>query len=196
MGTLLEGGANVLLMPEASEQTVGGLFTTDYWNFRMFKTISEKLQRHVSPGTMGILTDPQHPLFAHFPTDMHTNWQWFPVIKASHPFKLDNTATDYRPIVQVIDNIERNHKLGLVFEFAVGKGKLMVVMCNLEEVVDYPEGRQFYISVLEYMTSEHFSPEVQISAENFRKLLSTEVVEGEIGKLFNVTSYKKEEYTK
>lgn len=196
VGALLEGGANVLLMPEASEQTVGGLFTTDYWNFRMFKTISEKLQRHVSPGTMGILTDPQHPLFAHFPTDMHTNWQWFPVIKASHPFKLDNTATDYRPIVQVIDNIERNHKLGLVFEFAVGKGKLMVVMCNLEEVVDYPEGRQFYISVLEYMTSEHFSPEVQISVENFRKLLSTEVVEGVIGKLFNVTSYKKEEYTK
>ena len=43
---------------------------------------------------------------------------------------LDNTGKDYRPIVQVIDNIERNHKLGLIFEFAVGKGKLLVSMAD------------------------------------------------------------------
>ena len=185
----LEDGESVLLMPGESEQTVGGLFQTDYWNYRMFKTISEKNGRHVSPGTLGILADPQHPLFNSFPTDMHTNWQWFPVVKASHPFKLDNTAPEYRPVVQVIDNIERNHKLGLVFEFSVGKGKLLVVMSDLEKASEYPEGRQFYLSLLKYMKSSDFEPKTHISAEDFRILLETKVVEGKIGQLDNISPY-------
>ena len=190
----LENGESVLLMPDASEQTVGGLFQTDYWNYRMFKTISENNNRHVSPGTLGILTDPAHPLFASFPTEMHTNWQWFPVVKASHPFKLDNTAADYRPIVQVIDNIERNHKLGLVFEFAVGKGKLLVVMSDLEKASEHPEGEQFYLSVLRYMTSQHFAPKTAITMADFHRLMTTPVVAGEIGKLNNISPYKAEDY--
>lgn len=190
----LESGESVLLMPDASEQTVGGLFQTDYWNYRMFKTISENNNRHVSPGTLGILTDPAHPLFASFPTEMHTNWQWFPVVKASHPFKLDNTAADYRPIVQVIDNIERNHKLGLVFEFAVGKGKLLVVMSDLDKAAEYPEGEQFYLSVLRYMTSQHFAPKTAITVADFHRLMTTPVVVGEIGKLNNISPYKAEDY--
>lgn len=190
----LKNGESVLLMPDASEQTVGGLFQTDYWNYRMFKTISENNNRHVSPGTLGILTDPAHPLFASFPTEMHTNWQWFPVVKASHPFKLDNTAADYRPIVQVIDNIERNHKLGLVFEFAVGKGKLLVVMSDLDKAAEYPEGEQFYLSVLRYMTSQHFAPKTAITVADFHRLMTTPVVAGEIGKLNNISPYKAEDY--
>jgi hypothetical protein len=190
----LENGESVLLMPDASEQTVGGLFQTDYWNYRMFKTISENNNRHVSPGTLGILTDPAHPLFASFPTEMHTNWQWFPVVKASHPFMLGNTAADYRPIVQVIDNIERNHKLGLVFEFAVGKGKLLVVMSDLEKASEHPEGEQFYLSVLRYMTSQHFAPKTAITVADFHRLMTTPVVAGEIGKLNNISPYKAEDY--
>ncbi len=190
----LEQGASVLLMPEESAQTVGGLFYTDYWNYRMFKTISENNEKPISPGTLGILTDPAHALFAHFPTDIHTNWQWFPVIKASHPFKLDNTGTDYRPIVQVIDNVERNHKLGLVFEFAVGKGKLLVVMADMERAAEYPEGEQFYLSILEYMHSDAFAPTTTITTADFHRLMTTPVVEGEIGKLNNISPYKEEEY--
>jgi len=190
----LEKGESVLLMPGESDLTVGGLFQTDYWNYRMFKTISENNNRHVSPGTLGILTDPAHPLFNSFPTDAHTNWQWFPIIKASNPFKLDNTGTDYRPIVQVIDNIERNHKLGLVFEFAVGKGKLLVVMADLEKASEYLEGKHFYQSVLRYMTSEHFAPKTRITPADLNSLLTTPVVEGQIGTLNNISPYNAEEY--
>ena len=185
----LEKGKSVLLMPEASELTVGGLFQTDYWNYRMFKTICEGNKRSVSPGTLGILCDPEHPIFRGFPTQMHTNWQWFPVIKASHPMMLDNTGKDYRPIVQVIDNIERNHKLGLIFEFQVGNGKLLVCMADLESAASYPEGRAFYRSVLEYMTSADFAPKTKISLEDFQRLMTTPVVEGRIGELNNISPY-------
>ena len=185
----LENGKRVLLMPDSTNLCVGGLFQTDYWNYRMFKTISENNKKSVSPGTLGILTDPKHPIFKGFPTQMHTNWQWFPVIKASHPMMLDNTGKDYRPIVQVIDNIERNHKLGLIFEFAVGKGKLLVAMADLEAASSYPEGRAFYRSVLSYMTSDDFAPKTHITLADFQKLMTTPVVEGKIGELNNISPY-------
>ena len=182
----LQKGAKVLLTPDSTEQCVGGLFQTDYWNYRMFKTISENNKKPVSPGTLGLLCDPKHPLFCDFPTDEHTSWQWFPVVKASHPFILDHTSKDYRPIVQVIDNIERNHKLGLVFEFRVGKGRLLIVMSDLEQAARYPEGRQFYASVLNYMHSKDFAPATAITADQLHKLFTTKVNEKQMEELNNI----------
>jgi hypothetical protein len=45
--------------------------------------------------------------------------------------------------VQVIDNFERNHKLGLVREAKIGEGKLLVCSGDLLGQQDYPEVRQF-----------------------------------------------------
>lgn len=188
----LSGGATVLLMPDSTQAkglTVGGLFQTDYWNYRMFKTISENNKKPVSPGTLGILTNPEHPIFNLFPTEEHSSWQWFPIIKASRPFILDNTGKDYRPIVQVIDNIERNHKLGLIFEFAVNKGKLLVCMSPLDQLQQYPEARQLYQSILQYMQSPAFAPKNHITYEDFQKLLTTPVEEGKMKQLFNISQY-------
>ena len=185
----LQKGAKVLLTPDSTELCVGGLFQNDYWNYRMFKTISENNKKPVSPGTLGLLCDPKHPLFSNFPTDEHTSWQWFPVVKASHPFILDHTNKDYRPIVQVIDNIERNHKLGLVFEFQVGKGRLLIVMSDLEQVARYPEGRQFYASVLNYMHSPDFAPATAITADQLHLLFTTKVNEKQMEELNNISPY-------
>lgn len=189
---LTEGG-KVLWFPSKDkhkDQTVGGLFQTDYWNYRMFRTICENLDRPVSPGTLGILTDPGHPALADFPTEFHTNWQWFPIIKQSYPMILDRLSDDYRPIVQVIDNVERNHKLGLLFEFKVGNGKLLVCMSDLKAVQDKPEARQFYRSILEYMESSAFAPSYSLSAKDLQDLFTAKVKTGEMKKLFNISSYK------
>ena len=173
----------------ATPYTVGGLFQTDYWNYRMFKTICENNKKKVSPGTMGILTNPKHPLFRCFPTEMHTNWQWFPVIKESHPLVLDNFPKDYHPIVQVIDNIERNHKLGLVMEWKVGKGKLLVCMSDLEKASEYPEGRAFYESVLNYMRSADFNPSSELTVEALMKTLTEEPRQITMKELNNISQY-------
>lgn len=202
----LEKGAKVLWMPTTSKNfvasadtisqagnatpyTVGGLFQTDYWNYRMFKTICENNKKTVSPGTLGILTNPKHPIFCDFPTEMHTNWQWFPVIKDSHPLVLDNFAKDDKPIVQVIDNIERNHKLGLVMEWKVGAGKLLVCMSDLEKVSEYPEGRAFYESVLSYMRSPEFAPQSEITIADLRKTLKEVPRQICLKELNNISQY-------
>ena len=203
---VLEKGGKVLWMPTASSHfvavddtlsqadnvtpyTVGGLFQTDYWNYRMFKTICENNKKKVSPGTLGILTNPEHPIFKGFPTEMHTNWQWFPVIKESHPLVLDNFAKDYRPIVQVIDNIERNHKLGLVMEWKVGAGKLLVCMSDLEKAAKYPEGRAFYESVIDYMRSADFNPAAEITMDELKKKLAEKPRQVSLKELNNISQY-------
>ena len=185
----LENGSKVLWMPDSLPYAVGGLFQTDYWNYRMFKTICENNKKMASPGTLGILTYPEHPIFKGFPTEMHTNWQWFPVIKESHPLVLDNFAKDYKPIVQVIDNIERNHKLGLVMEWKVGAGKLLVCMSNLEKASQYPEGRAFYQSVLNYMRSADFNPQTKITAADLLKTLKEEPNKISMKELNNISQY-------
>ena len=203
---VLEKGGKVLWMPTASSHfvaaddtlsqadnatpyTVGGLFQTDYWNYRMFKTICENNKKKVSPGTLGILTNPEHPIFKGFPTEMHTNWQWFPVIKESHPLVLDNFAKDYRPVVQVIDNIERNHKLGLVMEWKVGAGKLLVCMSDLEKAAKYPEGKAFYQSVIDYMRSADFNPSSEISVDELKKKLAEKPRQVSLKELNNISQY-------
>jgi hypothetical protein len=172
--TKLKQGAKVLLFPsgeDVRDHSVPGLFPPDFWNFDMFKGISERAKKPVSPGTLGILTNPGHPLFNAFPTDFHTNWQWFSIIKASNPLILDQTAAGYRPIVQIIDNLERNHKLGLIFEFKAGEGKLLVCMSQLNKIMEKPEAVQLYRSMVNYMKTRDFNPEYVVSQEELKKLL-------------------------
>lgn len=186
---LAEGGS-VLLYPEFSDikdMSVGGLFTPDYWNWSMFKGISESQNKPVSPGTMSILTDPLHPLFTDFPTEFHTNWQWWSIMKNSRPFILDNAPKNYFPIVQVVDNIQRNHKLGLIFEFTVGKGKLLVCMTDLKSIQNKPEGRQFYSSILKYMSSGKFNPAQVISQGELYSLFSTRISAVKTGQVKNLS---------
>ncbi|MDZ7723928.1 MAG: beta-galactosidase [candidate division KSB1 bacterium] len=170
----LEQGDKVLLFPEhksVADKSVGGLFHPDFWNYGMFKSISESVNKPVSPGTLSLLMDPDHPLFSSFPTEFHTNWQWWSIIRAGRPLILDDTPHDYRPLVQMIDNLQRNHKLGFIFEFAVGKGKLLVCMSRLNEISHKPEADQLYKSIVRYMQSEAFAPEYTADRALLKNLL-------------------------
>src|SRR5690606_27562397 len=100
-------GGSVLLLPEhqsIKDKSVKGQFISEFWNWKVFKGAAENMKRPVSAGTLGILTNPQHPLFNSFPTEFHTNWQWWAITKNARPLILDSTNKNYRPIVQVIDN--------------------------------------------------------------------------------------------
>ncbi len=186
----LKQGDKVLLMPrkeDCGEVTVGGLFQTDYWNYRMFKSICDNIKKEPSPGTLGILTNPEHPLFNDFPTEYHTNWQWYPIIKQSYPLILDRMPEDYRPVIQVIDNIERNHKLGLVFELNVEGTKMLVCMADLQSILDKPEGVQFYASLLEYMNSPAFNPSTSVTRKELEQLFVAGSQRTEIKTLNNIS---------
>lgn len=173
----LTEGNSVVLFPDAEKLqgiALNGLFTPDYWNFNMFKGISEGLHREVSPGTLTLFTNPSHPLFKEFPTESHSDWQWWIIVRNSLPLILDEIPGRYKPIVQVVDNINRCHRLGIVFEFAVGKGKLLVCMANPEAIMQTPEGKQFYNSLLNYAESSHFKPSTHLTGKELLHLFNTQ----------------------
>lgn len=188
----LDAGEAVLLLPDTSEVkdvTLNPLFTPDYWNYAMFKSISENAGKEVSPGTLSLLMDPKHPIFKGFPTEMHSDWQWWPLVHHSRPFILNSTHTFYKPIIQVVDNIERNHKLGLVFEFAVGRGKLLVCMFDLNVASEYTEGEAFRNSLYRYIQSPEFAPSEYLTWEKLTSLFHSTVETRNIKGVQNNSDY-------
>ncbi len=185
----LKRGGKVLLMPDSTltdSVSVGPLFQTDYWNYRMFNTICESQGKPSSPGTLGILADPEHPALSLFPNDGHTDWQWYSLIKSSRPIILDRlNAIGYKPIVQVIDNVERNHRLGLLMEFAVGPGRLLVLAANPGD--RDAAARAFMASITRYMNSPDFAPTTQLTPAELTELLTVPVNSASIESLHNIS---------
>ena len=153
----LAAGKKVVFFPQTAnpKQSLHGSFLPVFWSPVWFP--SQK------PNTMGILCDPKHPLFAQFPTEMNSDWQWYNLMQRSRVFVLDDTPADYRPLVQVIDNFARNHKLGVVFEGRVGAGQLLVCGLNLPDAATDPAVRQWLTSLYAYAGSAKFKPANQLS---------------------------------
>lgn len=169
----LSGGGKVLLFPRPDElkRCVRGAFQTDFWCWPMFAKAAQQRGLEPPAGTQGFLCDPHHPALAEFPTEFHSNWQWWWLVKNSRPIILDETPADYRPIIQVIDNFARNHKLGLLFEAKVGPGKLLICASDLPALQTHPEARQLLHSLLRYMDSPAFTPTAELDGELIEKLL-------------------------
>lgn len=150
--TALAAGKRVVFFPQEGERkrSLRGSFLPVFWSPIWFP--SQK------PNTMGILCDPKNPLFAQFPTEMNTDWQWHNLMQNSWVFVLDAAPVDYRPLVQVIDNFARNHRLGVVFEGRVGNGQLLVCGLNLKDAAKDPAVRQWLTSLYTYAGSANFQP--------------------------------------
>jgi len=170
---VLAAGGRVLLLPELDRlaESVGGAFESDFWCWPMFRKAALRSGIEPAPGTLGILCDPDHPAFAAFPTDFHSHWQWWHLLKNSRPIVLDATAGTYRPIVQAIDNFARNHKLGVLFETRVGPGKLLICSIDLPGLQRKPQARQLLSSLLAYAASEKFTPTEEIAPAALDALL-------------------------
>lgn len=171
----LKNGKKAILLPNQNafpEQTIGGLFTSDYWNYSMFKSISENNNKPVSPGSMGLLINNEHPLFRNFPTENHSNWQWWAPVKHSNPLILNDFIGKINPIVETIDNVERVHFLGFMFECRVGNGKLFVCMSDLTNNRNYRECDQLFRAVTAYVSSEEFEPADQITENELKAMFS------------------------
>ncbi len=157
----LERGARVILFPRSlnATATLPGKFLPVFWSPIWFP--------NRKPATMGILCDPKHPALAQFPTESYSNWQWWDLIENSRAMILDDAPAAFRPIVQVIDNFSRNHKLGNLFETKVGKGKLLVCSINLESIA----GKQLLKSLYAYANSEQFNPKQELDRTYLDTLL-------------------------
>ncbi len=164
--TKLQDGECVLLIPDKKQisgDTMGS-FQPIFWNLITFpkKTVH----------TMGILCDPEHHAFDSFPTDFHSNWQWQDLLDHCKPMIMDNLTEDLVPIVQLIDDWNNARKLGLLFETRIEQGRLMLCTIDIRsDLGTRPVARQLLHSLLSYMESEKFSPDVNLSSDELLSLL-------------------------
>ena len=169
--TLLEEGANVLYLPNKVTKSIEGFYCSDFWCYPMFRSISEWMKKPEPVGTMGLLNNQEHGALKQFPCEFYSTPQWYHIVSHADMAILDETNAQYRPIVQMIDNIERNHKLGLLFEANVKNGNLMVCTSRLYEIYDHIEVQHFAESVVNYMLSDSFAPTKDLQLEELKEIL-------------------------
>ncbi len=163
LAALDAGGKVLLLIPPrqvrgAEKAPIALGFSSIFWNTAW--------TRRQSPTTLGILCDPKHAALAQFPTDFHSNWQWWYLVTRSGPMILDGLPRELQPIVQVIDDWFTARKLALAFEAKLGKGKLLVCSMDLQHgLAENVVAHQMRRSLLDYMAGERFDPKVEVTKE-------------------------------
>jgi len=125
-----------------------------------------------APHTLGILCNPTHPALTEFPTEYHSNWQWWDAMSHSSAIIIDQFPSELKPIVRVIDDWFENRSLALIFEAKAGKGKIIISGIDLINDVDKrPEARQLLYSLKKYMVSNKFNPSVELTLASIKSLL-------------------------
>lgn len=170
--SLLEQGGNVVLFakPDVIAESIEGTYCTDFWNYPMFRSISESMNKPVPVGTMGLLIDNEHPALHGFPSDTYSTYPWWSIVSRSRSLVLDDLPHELSPIVATIDNVERNHKLGLLFECRALNGKLLVCGAEAGALAESTEGRQLLRGIASYAKSDAFAPTVAVELSALRGL--------------------------
>ncbi len=138
-------------------------FSSIFWNTAW--------TRGQAPHTLGVLVNPNHPALAAFPTEYHSNYQWWDAMSHSGAINLTSFPAEIKPVVRVIDDWVSNRPLALVFEAKVGKGKILISGIDLTSDLDKrPEAQQLLFSLKKYMVGGSFDPKVELTAEQIKKL--------------------------
>lgn len=159
---ILQNGGRVYLSPDADKESLPNSiktqFTTDFWSVGTFAD---------QEGGMGQLIDTEHPIFKEFPTDFHTDWQWWIMatkraVILPHPMKTIITEMDsyafLRPMAQMI-------------EFRCLKGKVLLSTMELHKSQQYLEVRALQASIYTYLSGENFEPAEEITEEELSMLV-------------------------
>jgi hypothetical protein len=116
---------------------------------------------------LGLWNDAKHPALAGFPTEANCDWQWIDLLGDARALNLDALPATLQPIVQPIDDWNRNFKLGLLYECRVGSGRLLV--CSIDLTAARAGTPSLRRSILNYTASEAFHPMVEIAVADLRK---------------------------
>lgn len=166
VASALRRGERVLLLPEhiAPKYSVKSAFEPIFWNTQWFPGQNRQL---------GVLCDPRHPAFAGFPNDGYTDWQWWELLNQSRVVRLDDKYNGFYPLVQIIDDWNKNRPLGAVFEVRVSKGRLLVCTLDIDSNLPHrPVAAALRKSLLDYMNSDAFAPDAEMPPSYFDKVFT------------------------
>lgn len=165
---ILQEGGNVLITAAGKVsygKEVVQQFTPVFWNTSWFKMRP--------PHTTGILVNPKYPLFRHFPTEYHSNLQWWELLNRAQVMQFTNFPAAFQPTIQSIDTWFINRKIGMLFEANVLNGK--VIMTSMDITTDPDQrivARQMHKAILDYMNSDQFRPQFTVTPQQISDLFT------------------------
>lgn len=164
----LKDGGKILIIANGKVsygKDIKQYFQPVFWNTSWFKMRP--------PHTLGILTNQDHPLYNEFPTEYHSNLQWWELLNKAQVMQFSEFPSDFQPLVQNIDTWFINRKIGMLFEANVLNGRL--IMTSMDLTSD-PEkrivARQLYKSVIDYMNTDKFRPKDTVTPEMINHLFT------------------------
>lgn len=163
---VLEAGGILYLAPPSNQEylpfSIQAQFTTDFWSVGTFRQ---------QEGGMGQLIDRMHPLFARFPTESHTNWQWWPMA-------IQRAVILPRPmecIITEMDSYAFLRPMAQLVEFRCGGGKVLLSSMGLQNLQQYPEARALLDAIYRYLESEDFAPVQELTVEELERMVRCEL---------------------
>jgi hypothetical protein len=162
----LAAGAKVLLQAAGKVQQgkeVIQSFTPVFWNTSWFKMRP--------PHTLGFICNPAHPVFKYFPTESHSNYQWWELVNDAQVMDLTAFPLSLQPLLQNIDTWFLNRRLAMLLEVKVGKGRLMITSLDFTNDNHFV-AKQLKYSLLRYMQSTAFNPAVAVPLSTVQALFT------------------------
>lgn len=158
----LARGGIVYLSPKSDKETlpksIQAQFTTDFWSVGTFSN---------QEGGMGQLIDAGHPLFKKFPTESHTDWQWW-VFAGQRAIILPRPM---KAVITEMDSYAYLRPMAQLIEFRCGGGRVLFSSLGLQDLQQYPEARALLHAVYKYLESGDFAPEQEITPEELGELV-------------------------
>ena len=160
----LADGKKVVLCPKPSKvKGRKSVFHNHFWNPIMFKW---------PPMTIGCLIHDDQPVFEHFITSYHTDWQWWDILENAKVIEMKDAPAALRPFIQVIDHYDNNEKLGIGFEAKVKKGSLLVLAVDTQKNInERPATQQLLESIDRYVKSDKFAPQITVDESYIESFL-------------------------
>ena len=140
-------------------------FLPVFWNTSWFKMRP--------PHTTGLFINDAHPLFREFPTDYHSDVQWWELVNNAQVMLFSDVPEGFQPLVQSIDTWFLSRKIGMLFEARVGKGRLMMTTMDITSDLERRVvARQMRKAILDYMNSPYFRPTFTVPAATVQDLFT------------------------
>ena len=159
---VLQNGGRVYLSPDADRESLPNSiktqFTTDFWSVGTFAE---------QEGSMGQLIDTEHPIFRNFPTDFHTDWQWW-IVAGKRAVILPRSM---KSVITEMDSYAFLRPMTQLIEFNCLNGKVLLSTMELHKSLQYPEARALQAAIYEYLSGEEFRPAEELTVEELRTMV-------------------------
>jgi len=132
------------------------------------QAVAGRTNRHLAT----VIND--HMLMEEFPHEGYCGWQFREMMNGGKAVILDIPKAPFAPMIEIASSYKNAKREALLFEYRVGKGKLLVCSLNLTEAD--PGACWLRSRLIAYVESDEFNPTLELTILEFAALCEVDFV--------------------